>query len=302
VIFEGDPAQADQVARAGVEYGFGVRFARPTKEVMLVVKGADLDRAVTAALWAAFAGGGFARGRVERIVAHDALYDEFRMKFIEGLRDLNSHHAQLASIGDLQKPQRFQTLISDAVGRGARVTWPAGEEPGRWIHWKGGVIENLPDRALASLEKLEGPACALYRAQDLAAEALRLHRLAPACNVSVLGIPSRAERLALEQLPVGRVSFGEPLMGGGSFAGGGADGVNMPRAGAGPRMMLRPQVVVDAQHDSRRIAWFPYTDDKAYALMDAIEAHYHTDMVKRAKAGLRLGLSGHKRRLIRGDA
>lgn len=301
VFFEGDDPKADEVARAGVEFGFGVRIGRPTKEILLVLPNADMKSSVAATLWAAYAGGGFARGRVERVVVHHALYDEFRMRFLEDLRTLNSHHAQLANIADSLNPQRLQKLLSDAAEKGARLTWPAGEEPGRWIHWKGGVIENLPDRALASTERIEGPVCCLYRSEDPVAETARLHRLAPACTISVLGTPTRAERAAIEQFPVARISIGEPQLHGGSFAGSGADGVNFPRAGAGPRMMLRPQVLSESPHVARRVGWFPYTDDKAYALMDAIEAEYHTDRAKRVKAGLRLSLNGIKRRLLRGE-
>jgi acyl-CoA reductase-like NAD-dependent aldehyde dehydrogenase len=301
VVFEGDTAQAEHIARAGAEHGFGVRIGRVTKEILAVLPGCDVGAAVAGTLWAAYAGGGFARGRVERVVLHTSLYDEFRMRFMDGLRTLNSHHAQLAEIADSLNQARFQKLMSDAVEKGARVTWPAGEQPGRWIHWKGGVIENLPDRALASLERIEGPACALYRADDVVAETLRLHRLSPAATVSVMGTPSREARAALEQLPVARVSLGEPVINGGAFAGGGADGLNLPRAGAGPRMMLRPQVLHESGTDPARISWFPYTDDKAYAIMDAIEAEYHTDRARRIKARLRLGLNGHKRRLLRGE-
>lgn len=301
VVFEGDLHLADHVARAAVDHGFSLRLGRPTKELLVVLEGADLEQAVRGALWAGFAGGGFARGRAERIVLAAPLYDEFRMRFLDGLRTLNSHHAQLASIEDSLNQQRFQKLLSDAMEKGARVTWPAGEEPGRWIHWKGGVIENLPDRALASVERIEGPVCALYRADDVAAEALRLHRLSPAAGVSVLGTPSRAARAALEQLPVARICFGEPALNGGAFSGHGADGLGLPRTGSGPRMMLRSQVVVDAAGQPRRIGWFPYTDDKAYALMDAIEAEYHTDRARRIKAGLKVNLNGDKRRLMRGQ-
>lgn len=300
-VFEGDAQQADHVARAGAEQGYAVRLGRPTKDLLVILPGCDLQRAVNGALWACFAGGGFARGRAERVVLPAAAYDEFRMKFLEGLRTLNSHHAQLANISDSLNQSRLQKILSDATEKGGRVTWPAGEEPGRWIHWKGGVLEGLADRALASLERLEGPVCALYRADDVVAEAERLHRLCPAATVSVMGQPTRQARAALEALPVARISLGEPMINGASFAGGESDGLTMPRAGAGPRMMLRTQVVVESQGGPSRIAWFPYTDDKAYAIMDAMESEYHTDRAKRMKAGFRLGLNGHKRRLLRGE-
>jgi hypothetical protein len=78
-------------------------------------------------------------------------------------------------------------------------------------------------------------------------------------------------------------------------------GAELPRNLCSPSAMLRPKVVVEGDAVAGRVAWFPYTDDKAYALMDAIEATYGVQSGKRIKAALKLALNPQKRKLLRGD-
>jgi acyl-CoA reductase-like NAD-dependent aldehyde dehydrogenase len=141
MIFEGDEDVAAKMAVRCAAFGCELQIVRKAKDLMVVLASADMERAVLAALSAAFGSGGLRHGAVERVVIDDSVYDEFRMKFIDAIRTMNSHHAQLASINDGFNPRRAQMLIEEAIARGARVTYPAGEEPGRWIHWKASVVE-----------------------------------------------------------------------------------------------------------------------------------------------------------------
>lgn len=299
LVHMGDPDVAARLAARCVPAGVEFRHIRGGKNMLLVLPDAPLERAVHAAMWGAFASGGMLPGSVERVVVAAPLFDEFRMRFIESLRAMNSHHAQLATINETFNARRFQALVDDAVAQGARVSWPAGEVPGRWIHWKAAVFENVPAKAKAATERLEGPGIMLYRAEDVVAEAGRLLGLAPAGTLGVLGRPGRESRAALERMPVPRLLFQEtfPQSAGANWP----LGPEMPRTLSGPAAMLRPHVIADGDAVAGRVAWFPYTDDKAYALMEAIEAAYGTEAGKRIKAALRLALNGSKRRLLRGD-
>lgn len=301
VFFEGDDDLAARISARCAVSGSAVEILRRVKDVLVLNAGVDLDRALNAALTGAFASGGMRQGAVERIVIADGLYDEFRMRFIDAIRTMNSHHAQLASINDTFNPRRAQMLIEDAIAKGARVTYPAGEEPGRWIHWKAAVIESLPPKAKLSTQRYEGPGCALYRAEDVFAETERLLRMMPASNVSVLGPVDRAQKARFEELPASRVSFNEQLLIGTAGGGGVPLGPETPRTTAGPMAMLRAKVVVTSVHDGNRVAWFPYTDDKAYALMDAMESIYGLQAGKRIKAALKIAVNPTVKRLLRGD-
>lgn len=301
VIFEGDPELAARLARRCVASGADLQVIRKAKDMLVVLASANIERAITAALSGAFASGGLRQGAVERIVVEAAVYDEFRMRFIDAVRTMNSHHAQLAAIHDGFNPRRAQLLVEDAIAGGARVTYPAGENPGRWIHWKAAVVEALPPSARLSTENFEGPGCVLYRSESVAEEAYKLLRLLPANNITVLGKPDRGLTARLEALPAARVAFNEPLLAGAALSGGAPVGAETPRTMCGPHSMLRPKLVVHSEDAGRRIGWFPYTDDKAYAMMDAIEAMYGTQAGKRMKASFKLLLNPTMRRLLQGE-
>lgn len=301
VIFEGDHELASRLARRCVHSGAELQVIRRAKDMLVVLASANIERAITAALSGAFASGGLRQGAMERIVVEAAIYDEFRMRFIDAIRTMNSHHAQLATIHDSFNPRRAQVLVEDAISKGARVTYPAGETPGRWIHWKAAVVEALDAAAKLSTEAFEGPGCVLYRAEAPAEEALKLLRLLPANNITVMGKPDRQLTARLEALPASRVAFNEPLLAGAALGGGAPLGTETPRTMCGPHAMLRPKLVVHSDDAGRRVGWFPYTDDKAYAMMDAIEAMYGTQTGKRLKAAFKLVLNPTMRRLLQGE-
>ncbi|MCC6464996.1 MAG: aldehyde dehydrogenase family protein [Planctomycetes bacterium] len=300
-VFDGDWEQAHAVARQCAEQGIACRLPRPAKDMLVILPNADPETAVRSAVWGAFGTGGLAPGATERIVVEASIYDKFRVRFIEALRDTNSHHAQLANLQSLLDTARFQRLVTDAVGRGARVTWPAGEDAGRWIHWKGGVLEGVPESALAARQPMRGPACLLYRAEQPVATARELLAVCPANSISVLGAPDRKLRAELEQLATARLSIGEVLPGGVAWHGGDFSGPSLDSHCCGPRAMLRAQVVHESEQGQARVGWFPYTDDKSQALMDYIVAEYDTHAVTRFKARWRLRLSGHNWRLLHGE-
>lgn len=298
-LYEGDRDTAARLASFCVHSGAEFRQLRRAKDLLLILKGANMERAVQAALWGSFASAGMVNASIERVVVESAMFDEFRMRFIESAREMNSHHAQLASVGDAFNERRYRALMEDALARGARITYPAGEVPGRWIHWKAAIIEGLPQAAALSVEKLEGPGCTLYRAEDPVTELANLLRIAPANHISVLGSPDRKRRAALEAMPCARIGFNEPLLVG-AVAGGAPIGPDLPRTQAGPSAMLRPKVITDGPSAGDRVGWFPYTDDKAYALMDAIEAVYSSEFKRRLSGNLRISFDSERRRLLRG--
>ncbi|MDC1141645.1 aldehyde dehydrogenase family protein [Planctomycetota bacterium] len=270
-----------------------------TKDTLIIAGDADLDRAATVAAWGAFAAGGAPVGSIERIIVSDALFDEFRMKFIDRVRNMNSHHAQLANLKDIVDQRRFNHLLEDVVAKGGRVTHPAGESPGRWIHWKAAVLENVSPKSMAATSGLNGPGVALYRAEDCIAELRILLEQAPVGQLAVLGRPGKAARASLEALPIPALMFGEPWVYG-VAAGGSMVGPALIRTLCGPAMMLRPSVKIVAPEDGTRVGWFPYADDKAHALMDAMEPMYSLDFKKRLKGNIKLAMNVSQRRILDG--
>ncbi|MHC4840215.1 MAG: aldehyde dehydrogenase family protein [Planctomycetota bacterium] len=283
-------------ARHGIDFS----ASEHTKDTLIIAGDADLDRAATVAAWGAFAAGGAPIGSIERIVVSDALFDEFRMKFIERVRNMNSHHAQLANLKDVVDLRRFNHFLEDVVAKGGRVTYPAGENPGRWIHWKAAVLENVSPKSLAANQRLRGPGVALYRAEDCIDELRILLGQASVGQLAVLGTPGKDARATLEALPIPALMFGEPWVYG-VTVGGSMCGPTLIRTLCGPAVMLRPTLRTVSPEDGTRVSWFPYADDKAHALMDAIEPMYSVEFGKRLKGNLKLAMNGSQRRILKGE-
>lgn len=298
-FFRGFQEQGAELAKycalRGIDFSLGVS----SKDILLVLEGADVPRAAQAAVWAAFAGGGMTGGAAERIVVHGHLYDEFRMHFMEATRTMNSHHAQLADIRNALDEHRVKELLTDAMAQGARVTHPAGENPGKWILWRPAIVEGLGANTRLAREQSLAPVCTLYRAEDVVYEVRKLLGEAPAATLNVLGTPRKGEWEELLALNVATLTLNEPAVGPGAWIGGGPSGTLVNQSHCGPQHMLRLRQVVENDFgELGRVGFFPYTDDKAQALMDAMPAFFDTRPFLRAKQRFNLLFKPAARRLI----
>jgi acyl-CoA reductase-like NAD-dependent aldehyde dehydrogenase len=286
---------AQLCAMRGIEFSLGVS----TKDILAVLETADPVEAARAACWTAFAGGGITGGSTERIVVHTRLYDEFRVAFIEAVRTMNSHHAQLADIRNTLDDQRVKELTTDAIAQGGRVTYPAGEAPGKWILWRPAIFEGLAINARLSTEQALAPICVLYRAEDVPYELRRLVGAAPAATLNVIGTPRKGEWDELMALNVGTITLNEPTIGPSAWMGSGPSGSIMNHSHCGPQHMLRVRQIVENDYgELGRVGFFPYTDDKAHALMDAMPAYYDTKAFVRARQRFNLIFRSDLRKLI----
>lgn len=286
---------AQLCALRGIEFSLGVS----TKDILAVLETADPAEAARAACWTAFAGGGMTGGSTERIVVSSRIYDQFRVAFMDAVRTMNSHHAQLADIRHSLDEQRIQELVADAIGHGARVTYPAGENPGKWILWRPAVVEGLSLNARLAKEQTLAPMCSLWRAEDVPYELRRLVGVAPAATLNVIGTPRKGEWDEIMALNVATVTLNEPTIGPGAWMGSGPSGSLMNHSHCGPQHMLRQKQVIENDYgEIGRVGFFPYTDDKAHALMNAMPAFYDTKPFLRAKQRFALLFRADLRKLI----
>ncbi|MCC6151353.1 MAG: aldehyde dehydrogenase [Planctomycetes bacterium] len=279
----------------GIEFSLGVS----TKDILAVLETADPAEAARAACWTTFAGGGITGGSTERIVVASRIYDEFRVAFVDAVRTMNSHHAQLADIRNTLDDKRVKEMLVDAIAQGGRVTHPAGENPGKWILWRPAIVEGLPLHARLSKEQALAPICVLYRAEDVAYELRRMVGAAPAATLNVIGTPRKGEWDEIMALNVGTITLNEPTIGPSAWMGSGPSGNLVNHSHCGPQHMLRVRQIVENDYgEIGRVGYFPYTDDKAHALMDAMPAFYDTKPFLRAKQRFALMFRTDLRRLI----
>jgi vanillin dehydrogenase len=125
VNFTGSSKVGKIVAKLAADYLKPVLLELGGKAPLVVLDDADLDQAVDAATFGAFANQGQICMSTERLVVDEAVADAFVAKFAARASKLPAGdprgHVVLGSLVDLGAAERMDQLIADAVGKGAVV-------------------------------------------------------------------------------------------------------------------------------------------------------------------------------------
>lgn len=168
----------------------GVVDTRPPdhKGTMLVLDGAPLERTVSGALWAGFAGAGRHRAAVGRMVVVPAVTAPLLAALAEGARRLRPGDPRRpeTEIGPLRSPEqreRVQELVEAAVADGATLLCGGPLElPAAGAFYAPAVLRGVPPGARILHEPVPGPVLAVVEAGS-EPEAIALARGAPAVSV-----------------------------------------------------------------------------------------------------------------------
>jgi acyl-CoA reductase-like NAD-dependent aldehyde dehydrogenase len=127
------------------------------KNALVVCDDADLDRAVEWSLASAFSNAGQRCAAASRLVVFDAVYDEFRDRFVAAARDYEA--------GPVISESSLERILAALDGAGVLVGGERLERPGTWLAPT--VLEDVPVDAELSCTELFGPVTILYRVRDL---------------------------------------------------------------------------------------------------------------------------------------
>ncbi|MGK3940042.1 aldehyde dehydrogenase family protein [Streptomyces caeruleatus] len=139
------------------------------KNAVIVLEDADLDHAVNAATFAAFMNSGQICMCADRVLVHSSLVDEFTRRFAEKVAGLPSGDPGLPGtvIGPLvdeAAARRVADLVTDAVGKGARVLTGGGRPQGA-LH-PATVLTDLPESAELHRVEAFGPVVSVRAFSD----------------------------------------------------------------------------------------------------------------------------------------
>lgn len=218
VFFTGSQAAGRAIARTAGERLIPVVLELGGKSALLVLAGADLERAAHAAAWGAFLNGGQACIRTELILVEDALAEEFTERFVAQILSLRQGLAgaqEAPDVGALIFPPhiaRLEDQIADATARGARILTGGKRRddlPGAFFQPTvlGGVT---PDMKIAR-EETFGPVVPIVSVKD-ADEALSIANALPfGLSGSVFAPRARALELA-RRLQTGNVCTNDAMV------------------------------------------------------------------------------------------
>ena len=175
VNFTGSSRVGKIVAQTAAKYLKPVLLELGGKAPLIVLEDADLDAAVSATVFGAFANQGQICMSTDRAIVHEKVADEFAAKLAKRVAALPSGDPRqgefvLASVVGKPTVERVQHLVGDAVKSGAKVL-VGGEASGTIM--KGIVVDHVTPSMTLWREESFGPQVSITRVKS-ADEALAL--------------------------------------------------------------------------------------------------------------------------------
>ncbi len=277
VQFTGSDRTAKKVLARAAETLTPVSAELGGKDPMIVLRTANLDKAVNAATWGSFANSGQVCISVERLYVEEPIYDEFLTRFTDEVMKLNQgmdgpEHGQ--DVGAMTFPPQTEIVeshVEDARKNGATILTGGerGEGPGDW--YKPTVIADVDHSMKVMRDETFGPVVGVMKVRD-ADEAVRLANDSRyGLNASVFGSTRQAEAVA-RRLEVGTANVNDVLTG---FLasdvpmGGWKDsGIGFRHGEYGIKKFVRPESLVITRLGSKREPlYFPYTNERRQKLL-----------------------------------
>jgi acyl-CoA reductase-like NAD-dependent aldehyde dehydrogenase len=239
------------------------------KDPMVVLDGANLDRAANAAAWGGMMNSGQICMSVERIYVEEPAYDEFVGKLTNAVKDLRQgpDGAGFGSdVGAMTLPAQTDKVaeqVEDALGRGARALTGGKRVDGPGDYYEPTVMVDVDHSMPLMRDETFGPVVGVMKVKDTQ-EAVRLaNDTRYGLSGTVFGPKEKAESVA-RRIECGAVNVNDVLFNflapGVPMGGWKESGIGYRHAAYGIRKYCRSEAIVSARFEtSSEPLWFPYT-------------------------------------------
>ncbi len=215
VCFTGSTATGREVARRCADRPVGCSLELGGKNPMLVLRDADLTRAVEGAVRASFSSAGQLCVSTERLFVADQVHDRFLRRFVARVRAmrLRSGLAWGSDMGTLVSQRQLDRTVAhveDARRKGARVLAGGRARPDLGpFFYEPTVLEGVtPDMACFS-EETFGPVVSVYRFTDESEAVARANDGDYGLNASIYSRDGARARSLARQIRCGSVNVNE---------------------------------------------------------------------------------------------
>jgi acyl-CoA reductase-like NAD-dependent aldehyde dehydrogenase len=166
VNFTGSSRVGKIVAQTAAKYLKPVLLELGGKAPLIVLEDADIDAAVSATVFGAFANQGQICMSTERVIVQEKVADEFAAKLAKRVAALPSGDPRqgefvLASVVGRPTVDRVEKLVSEAVAQGAKVL--TGGEKSSGTIMKGVVVDHVTPKMSLFREESFGPQVSITR-------------------------------------------------------------------------------------------------------------------------------------------
>ena len=167
VSFTGGKETGEAIVRAGglKRYSMELGSNAPT----IVLADADLDAALPAILSGAFWAAGQNCLHVQRLLVHEAVYDEVRERMVAGAEAVRTgpkldEATEMGPVIDAGNAERIASMVEEARTAGAHLLTGGGFEG---THFEPTLLEDVPATTRLAREEVYGPVTILQRVRDL---------------------------------------------------------------------------------------------------------------------------------------
>lgn len=242
------------------------------KDPMVVLDGANIERAANAAAWGGMLNSGQMCISVERIYVEAPVYDDFVERLagkVGKLRQGTDGPEPSCDVGAMTMPAQLEKVaaqVEEAVTGGATVLTGGRRGSGPGLYYEPTVLVDVDPSMSVMNDETFGPVVTVTRVED-EEEAIRLaNDTRYGLSASVFGPRSRAERVA-RRLECGAVNVNDIIFNmlapGLPMGGWKESGIGYRHGEYGIRKYCRSEAIVSARWtlDSEPL-WYPYTPSR----------------------------------------
>ncbi|MEO5580362.1 MAG: NAD-dependent succinate-semialdehyde dehydrogenase [Gemmatimonadaceae bacterium] len=138
----------------------------------IVMPSADIDTAVTTAIKARMINNGQSCIAAKRFIIHEAIYDDFVGKFVDGVRairvgDPMDDSTELGPLATADIRDDLVTQVKQSIAMGARLRCGGASVDGPGFYYQPTVLVDIPDESPAAVGELFGPVASVWKATGI---------------------------------------------------------------------------------------------------------------------------------------
>ena len=307
VLFTGSVPTGRKIMASAAGQGTPVTLELGGKDPAVVCADADLERAASGIVWAAFLNAGQTCASVERVYVEEQIADAFIAKVIEKTKAIKAGDPldPNTDMGPLTLDRQraiVEAHVEDARAKGARIETGGVKPSGPGNFYPPTVLTNVDHTMTIMRDETFGPVLPIMRVKSID-EAIRLANDSPYGLTASGWTTSEATAVRLErELQAGVVTindhvytFSEPTSPWGGIK---ASGIGRTHGSLGLLDMTQPKYVARDMSRGGEVWWYPYGPGFKAMMAGALRTFHHPFILTRLFALTRLSLS--KRYLERG--
>ena len=168
IAFTGSTATAKRVMATCAETLTPLVAECGGKDALIVDKDADLDAAADAAIWGGVANAGQSCIGVERIYAHEDVYERFELMLAERILALRAGADSGALVGPITMPSQVEIIdrhVRASLMDGGRIVAGTGAVDGHVVQPV--LLADVPEESVAVQEETFGPTLTIRKVRDM---------------------------------------------------------------------------------------------------------------------------------------